>query len=79
MICWTVQAVPTCASNCSSVVNTYWSGDSAVGTLINLALPLLIPPPSVGDVLMIIQMQGGSIDNSNNNNYGAGIDRKSVV
>ena len=72
MICWTVQAVPTCASNCSSVVNTYWSGDSAVGTLINLALPLLIPPPSVGDVLMIIQMQGGSIDNSNNNNYGAG-------
>ena len=68
---WSVRG-SACPATCNGT-NEYWRGVEANGTVLVLASGSVISPsPAVGDVLMIIQMQGGAINNSNDSSYGAG-------
>ncbi|MCB1566601.1 MAG: DUF11 domain-containing protein, partial [Xanthomonadales bacterium] len=67
------------ASTASGIVNTYYAGPT--GTLAAGATQLTLGARnaqgpqtniSVGDLLLVIQMQDGVIDSSNNANYGSG-------
>ena len=73
--CWLIIFIisfagsdPVCVETCKGV-NEYWSGVEANGTQLVLADGSL--SPGVGDVLLIIQVQGGTINNSDDLNYGA--------
>lgn len=60
----------------SGVVNTYFRGTSSAnsgGTTIALgAATGASTPIAVGDMLLVIQMQGATINTTNNNTYGSG-------
>ena len=52
-------------------VNTYWEGQEANGTLLQLTLLQNEAAPVKDSVLLIIQIQGGSINSSSTNAYGS--------
>ena len=65
-----VTCGPTCQATCNGT-NEYWSGFVGNGTQLVLAsVASSSPPPIPGDLLMIIQMQGGTINYSDDINYG---------
>jgi hypothetical protein len=70
MFVWSVRGDPNCPETCDGV-NKYWSGVEGNGTQLLLAFEGGSSSPAVGDVLMIIQMQGGTINNSDTPNYGS--------
>lgn len=68
-------ALPTVVNKYANVTNDLAVGGTSI-TVGNIAD---LGPPAVGDLVMVMQMQGATINATNTDQYGNVTDRKSVV